>query len=315
VALERGRCNAEAFLVEDFPRPEGQAVQARGIKWISPGYFETQGTRVIAGRTPTWADVFGVVPVVLINDRPAREYWRTPAEAIGKRVRESAKSPWREIVGVVANERQDGLAQEAPPLMYWPYSVDGWYTPGRHTRAQLTCIVRSPRTGSPTLLAEVARAVHSVDRDIPLSRVRTFDGIVAESMSQTSFALVLLAIAGAVSLLLGIVGIYGVTSYIAAQRTREVGIRLALGAQTRDVTRLFVRHGLRLAALGVAVGVLAALALSRLMTSLLFNVKSTDPLTYAAVSAGLAVVAVVAGYLPARRAARLDPVVALRAER
>jgi len=173
--------------------------------------------------------------------------------------------------------------------------------------------IRSTRTGSPTFVKEIQRAVSSVDRNIPLAEVRTLEQMTAKSMAQTSFALVMLAIAAGVSLLLGVVGIYGVIAYITARRSREIGIRLALGAQPGDVTRLFVRHGLLLAGLGISLGVVMAMALSRLMASMLFGVRATDPTTYVAVSIGLAVVALLAGYLPSRRAARADPAVTLRA--
>ena len=309
-----GSSMSNPFLVEQFPVPEGQAVQSRRMKWISPALFETMGTRLVAGRGLTWADVYGFAPVLVINERLAREYWKTPAEAIGKRARESALSPWREIIGVVADERQDGVAKEAPPIMYWPCMVKTFFGGPAYTHRGLTYVIRSARAGAPGFVDEVRRAVRAVDRNLPLARVRTVDRIAASSMAQTSFALVMLAIAAIVSLLLGVVGIYGVVAYSAAQRTREIGIRLALGARTGDVTALFVRHGLGLAAAGVAAGIAGAAALSSLMASMLFGVKGTDPVTYLAVSAVLAAVAIAATYVPSRRAARLDPVVALRSD-
>ena len=175
-------------------------------------------------------------------------------------------------------------------------------------------VVRSPRTNSPTFMKELQQAVWSANSNLPLSNVRTLDQIRASSMAQTSFALSMLAIAAGVALLLGIVGIYGVIAYIAAQRTREIGIRMALGAQAADVSRLFVRHGLWLTGAGVALGVLAAVGLTRLMSSLLFGVSPMDPMTYAAVSVALGAVALLATYLPARRASRIDPIVALRTD-
>jgi putative ABC transport system permease protein len=175
-------------------------------------------------------------------------------------------------------------------------------------------VVRSPRTNTPTLMKELQQAVWSANSNLPLANVRTLDQIRASSMAQTSFALAMLGIAAAVALLLGIVGIYGVIAYIAAQRTREIGIRIALGAQSADVSRLFVRHGLWLTGAGVGLGVLAAVGLTRLMSSLLFGVSPMDPMTYAAVSVMLGVVALLATYLPARRASRIDPIVALRSD-
>ena len=300
------------LLVEEFPLPEGQPPQSRRMKWVSPGYFETMGTRLVAGRHLAWADLYGYSPVLVVNERLAAQYWKSPKDAIGKRVRESASSPWREIIAVVADERQDGPSQPAPPIMYWPCLVKTFFAGPPTAPRSLTYVVRSPRAGAPGFPDEVRQAVRAVDRNLPLARVRTVEQIAAESMARTSFALIMLAIAAAVSLLLGVVGIYGVVSYIAVQRTREVGIRVALGAQPRDVAGLFVRHGLVAAGLGIGAGVVAAAALSRLMSSMLFGVTGTDPATYAAVAAGLGAVTILATYLPARRAARMDPVAALR---
>ena len=307
-----GQGMSNPMLVEAFPLAEGQAVQSRRMKWISPGYFETMGTRLVAGRHVTWDEMYRFVPAVVINERLAREYWKTAAAAIGQRVRATPNSPWREIVGVVANERQDGLAQQAPPIIYYPCLVkDFWVRSIQGTRV-LTYVIRSPRSGTATFLQEVRAAVWGVDRDLPIAQVRTLQDVMMESMSQTSFALVLLGIAAGVSLLLGVIGIYGVISYITAQRTREVGIRMALGARPADVTRLFLQHGAALALAGVALGIAAAAGLSRLMSSLLFGVTGTDPLTYGAAAMALGGIAVLAGYLPSRRAARQEPVSALR---
>lgn len=173
-------------------------------------------------------------------------------------------------------------------------------------------VVRSDRVGSPGFLRELQQAVWSVNANVPLAAVRTLDEIQAESMAQTSFALVMLTIAATVALLLGSVGIYGVVAYTATQRTREIGIRMALGAQTGDVRRLFLRHGLALTAVGIALGTGVALALTRVMSALLFGVSPMDPVTYIAVAASLASIALLATYLPARRASRTDPIIALR---
>jgi ABC-type antimicrobial peptide transport system permease subunit len=174
--------------------------------------------------------------------------------------------------------------------------------------------IRSTRLQSPTFLKEIQQAAWSVNPNLPLSGVRTLDEIRAGSMAQTAFALVMLGVAGAVALLLGIVGIYGVIACTAAQRTREIGIRVALGAQQGDVSRLFLRHGLLLTVSGIVLGLGVATALTHVMTSLLFGVSAVDPVTYVAVSVGLGAIALLASYLPARRASRVDPVIALRAE-
>jgi putative ABC transport system permease protein len=313
VALD-GRGMSNPLLIEEFPAEEHQAPLSRRMKWISPEYFGTMGTPLVAGRTFTWSEVFGYAPVVVVNERLARVYWKTAAEAVGKRVRESRASPWREIIGVVANARDDGLGQETPPMWYVPPVVKDFFGSGFATQPTMIAVVRSSRTGSPAFLKEVRQAVWSVDKSVPLANLATMEELAARSMAQTSFALVMLAMAAGVALLLGVVGIYAVIAYITAQRTREVGIRLALGAGPADVARLFLRHGAMLAAGGIAVGLLASAGVARVMTSLLFGVSATDPATYALVSIGLAAVALAACYFPSRRAARVPPVVALRSD-
>jgi ABC-type antimicrobial peptide transport system permease subunit len=211
-------------------------------------------------------------------------------------------------VGVSGPERDDGLNHPPTPIAYWPLLNDAYMRPA------VAYAVRSPRVGAPGFLHEVQQAVWSVNPNLPLATVQTLESIRAESMAQTSFAMVMLAIAAAVALLLGVVGLYGVIAYIAAQRTREVGIRMALGAQTGDVRRLFLRYGLGLTGAGILLGLGAALGLSRVLSAMLFGVAPTDPLTYAAVSAVLASVALLATWIPARRASRLEPVTALRVD-
>jgi putative ABC transport system permease protein len=313
VTMDNFNSNDPVFL-EEFPTPAGQMPPIRRYKWVGPGYVETMGNHIVAGRALTWEDSAELRHVVMISERLAREYWKDPRQAIGKRLRQSEKNPWKEIVGVVGNERDDGVHRPAPTTVYWPLQVKNFWTSERRMERGVAYVVRSPRTNSPTLMKELQQAVWSANSNLPLANTRTLDQIRASSMAQTSFALAMLGIAAGVALLLGIVGIYGVIAYIAAQRTREIGIRMALGAQTGDVSRLFVRHGLWLTGAGVALGVLAAVGLTRLMSSLLFGVSPMDPATYAAVSVALGAVALLATYLPARRAARIDPIVALRSD-
>jgi putative ABC transport system permease protein len=259
---------------------------------------------VLAGRAITWTDIEQGRKVVVISEALAREHWPSPAAAVGQRVR--SDSNWHEVVGVVGPERDDGLNRPPTPIVYWPMSSEVY---GRPT---FTYVVRSDRVGTPGFLRELQQAVWSVSPSLPLAGVRTLDRILADSTAQTSFAMVMLALAASVALLLGIVGIYGVIAYVASQRTREVGIRMALGAEPRDVRRLFLRYGLRLTGAGIALGVGTALAATRVVSALLFGVDPADPATYAAVSAGLASVALLATWLPARRMSRLEPVAALR---
>jgi hypothetical protein len=257
----------------------------------------------------TWAEIYQERPVVIISEPLAREYWGEPAKAIGKRLRGSSNTaPWREIVGVSGNERDDGLTEPPTAIVYWPILNESyrWRT--------MAFAIRSTRVGSPGFLRELEQAVWSVNPNLPLATIQTLDEIQANSMTQTSFALVMLGIAASVALLIGVVGIYGVIAYAAAQRTREIGVRMALGAQIADVRRMFLRHGLSLTVVGIVIGIGVAVMLTRVMSAFLYGVGPTDPVTYAAVSGALAAVALVATYLPARRAARVDPVLALRAD-
>jgi putative ABC transport system permease protein len=304
-----GEDNGNSIEVEGAPVPEGQLPPFRRFKSFAPGYFETMGNRLVAGRSITWSEIHERRPVIVISEPLAREYWGEPARALGKRVRGmQPDAPWREVVGVVGDERDDGLNRPPTAIVYWPMLNESyrWRT--------MAYAVRSNRVGAPNFVRELQQAVWSVNSNLPLAAVQTLDEIRAVSMAQTSFAMVMLAIAASVALLIGIVGIYGVIAYVATQRTREVGIRVALGAQTGDVRRLFLRHGLVLTITGIALGIGAAMLLTRVMSSFLFGVAPIDPVTYVAVAASLAAVAMVATYLPARRASSVDPVVALRAD-
>ena len=294
--------------------PEGGIPPLRRYKWIGPGYVETMGNRVVAGRTLTWNDAYQRLPVVVINETLAREFWKTPGEAIGKRLRSTPANPWREIVGVIGDERDNGLHAPAPAIVYWPLAMNKFWGDDTFVYRSVAYAVRSERMQSAAFQRELQQAVWSVNATLPVANPRSLAEIRASSMAQTSFALTMLGIAATVALLLGVVGIYGVIAYIAAQRTREIGVRMALGAQASDVRRLFVGHGLKLVGVGLVLGIASAMALTRLMSTLLFGVGPMDPATYVAVSLVLGTVALVATYLPARRAARVDPVVALRSD-
>jgi hypothetical protein len=247
----------------------------------------------------------------------ARELWGDPAKAVGKRIRPYVTGIWREVVGVVSDTRDEGVTQKAPAVAYWPISM-AQFSPNPEEPSFVmrsgSYLVRSDRTGREGFVHELEQAVWAIDRNLPLAGVRTLQDIYAESMARTSFTLVMLGIAGGMALLLGVAGIYGVISYAVSQRRREIGIRIALGAQPGAVTRLFLGHGLVLAGIGVAIGLAAALAISRLMASLLFEVSPVDPLTYGLVSLTLFAATLLACYLPALRATRVDPIGALRAE-
>jgi len=304
----------DPIFTDDRIYSESQIPPLRIYKFVSPGLLKTMGNSVIVGRDFTWTDVYDKRPVAMVSENLARELWGTPTAALGRRIRERLTAPWREVVGVVSDERDDGVDRKAPTIVCWPLLMNNFSGDETFMQRTLALMIRSSRTGTPAFLTEIGRAVWSVNPNIPLANVRTLQEIYDGSLARTSFTLVMLGVAGAMALLLGIAGIYGVISYSVSQRQREIGIRLALGARNEEVTRMFVGQGVRLAGVGVACGLGAAIAFSRVMSSLLFNISPTDPVTYAAISAGLVASAMLASYLPALRATTVDPVEALRAE-
>jgi predicted permease len=304
-----GEDNGNAIEAEEMPVSDGQRTPGRRFKSFAPGYFETMGNRLVAGRSITWSDILERRMVIVISETLAREYWTDPSKAIGRRVRAlQPNAPWREVVGVVGDERDDGLNHPATAIVYWPMLSENyrWRT--------MAFAVRSSRVGRSGFLGELEQAVWSVDRNLPLADVQTLEEIQARSMAQTSFALVMLSLAASVALLIGVVGIYGVIAYAVAQRTREIGLRVALGAQIPDVQRLFLQHGLWLTGMGTLIGVGVAAMTTRVIASFLFGVGPIDLVTYVSVSITVMGVALLATYLPARRASRVDPIVALRGE-
>ena len=304
----------DPIFVEDFPPAADKIPPLRRFKFTAQNYFQTMGNPIIAGREMTWADVYSHASVAIVSENFAREYWKEPAAAIGKRIRQTPSNPWRTIIGVVGNERDNGISSPATSIVYWPLLIDNFWDDKVFAQRNVAFALRTERAESPTLLKEIQQAVWSVNGNLPLANVRTLHQIRSESMAQTSFALVMLAIAAAVALLLGVVGIYGVIAYVAQQRTKEIGIRMALGAASSDVRSLFVRHGIILAGIGIVCGMVAAAVLTRTMSALLFGVSAYDPLTYGAVALALGGTAVIASYLPARRASKVDPAEALRWE-
>jgi predicted permease len=313
ITMDGNNANDPIFAA-DKAYADGQIPPLRRFKFVSPGYFKAMGNPLLAGRELTWTDTYETRPVVMVSEALARELWRDPAAALGKQIRESPKSPWRQVVGVAGNERDDGADHKATTIVYWPMMLrDFWSSPITAQRGQAFAI-RSTRAGTAGFLNEVRRAVWSVNPDLPIANVRTMKEVYDGSMARTAFTLVMLSLAAGMALLLGIVGIYGVVSYTVSQRTREIGIRIALGAPQQSVRRMFVREGLLLTAIGVGCGLAAAAGLTGLMKSLLFEVSPLDPATYCAVSLVLAAAALLASYIPARRAAAIEPVEALRVE-
>ena len=307
--------NWDEIFAEDKVYPADAIGTLRLYKYVSPGFLQTAGTRLVAGREMTWSEVYAQQPVVMISENLAREMWGTPAAAVGKHLREFPNMPWHEVIGVAQDVHEKGVQERAPEIVYWPSLMSNLYGPGPIGAVRtVTFAIRSERAGTEAFLNEVRQAVWSVNSDLPLASVRTMQEVYGKSLARTSFTLVMLGIAGAMALTLGIIGIYGVISYTVSQRHREIGIRLALGAQGGDVLQMVLRQGAKLALVGVAIGICAAFGLTRLMRNLLFGVTAQDPLTFAAVAALLILVALSACYIPARRAMLVDPIVALRYE-
>jgi putative ABC transport system permease protein len=309
-----GNDSNDPIFAEGIDMPEGRMPPLRRFKWISENYFRTMGNPIVAGRDITWDDVHNRRPVTIISQNLAEEFFGSARAAIGRRIRQSPSNPWREVVGVVGNEHDDGVTAAATPMAYWPMLLENFWTEKEFVMRSLAYAVQSERLRDPGFMRDVQQAVWSVNPNLPLADVETVQEIYDRSMAQTTFMLVILGIASGVTLLLGIVGIYGVVAYVVAQRRREIGIRIALGAAAGEVQRLFVRHGLVITAIGLVTGALAAAALSRFLGALLFNVSPLDPLTYGGGVVALGIVALLATWLPARRATRVDPAITLRGE-
>jgi putative ABC transport system permease protein len=309
-----GNNSTDLLYAEDRTYREGQLPPLRRFKFVAPGFFQTMGTPLITGRDFTWTDIYDQRPVAMISENMAREMWHDPSAALGKRIREGMKDSWREIIGVVGDVRHDGADQKAPTTVYWPLMMDNFWGKATFVERGASYAIRSHRAGSDSFLKEIRQAVWSVNPDLPLASIRTMEEVYRGSMARSSFTLVMLAIAGGMALLLGIIGIYGVISYSVSQRTREIGIRIALGAQQGTLEAMVVRNGVLLAAIGVAMGLAAAVGLTRIMSSFLFEISPVDPITYCAVSAGLLAAAAAASYMPAHRASAVNPIEALRAE-
>jgi predicted permease len=299
---------------QDHADDGNAATRLRRFTFGAPGFLKTLGIPLVAGRDFTWNEIFAKVPVVMVSENFAREYWGSAPNALGKRIRVTTKDDWREIVGVIGNVHWEGIDKDAPSVVYWPTFLSHFESSDTNLRRFIKFVIRTPRAGSEGLMKDLRQAVWSVDANLPLTEMRTQDYYYQKSIARTSFTLVMLGIASAIALLLGIVGLYGVIAYSASQRTREIGIRIALGAQRGTITSMFVRQGLVLTAGGIASGLVLAFAASRLLQSLLFHVSPADPVTYAVASLGLCAAAWLASYIPSRRTATVNPVDALRAE-
>jgi len=294
---------------------EGGNPPMRLYNYISPGYFRTAGTPLIAGRDFTWPEIYSVRRIGIISANLARELWGSPSAAIGRHFREFPGSPWYEVVGVAQDVRENGVDQVSPATVYWPPLMGDPSVPanlGAWRTVYFT--LRSSRAGSQAFVNEIQQAVWSVDANLAVANITTMQDIVSDSMARTSFTLIMLGIAGTMALALGILGIYGVISYAVSQRRREMGIRMALGANKDVLIWMFVRSALALACIGTVIGLGASAVLVRLMRAIVFGISPLDPITFSAVPIALMAGAALASFLPARRTAAIDPVEALRAE-
>ena len=300
---------SKGFSVEGEPALSSRELPMAGYDLVSPGYFATMGIPVLEGRDFSWNDTPQNLPVVVINEA-AQKYWSVE-DPVGRRIkagRPEEATPWFTVVGVVGNFRDFDIASQPRPTIFFPISQSA-----EETSLLRDWVVRTE--GNPLATsAGVRQAIWSVDKNMPISRVQRMEDVRTTSLAQQQFTLLLLALFAGLALVLASVGQYGVTAYAAAQRTREIGIRLALGAQRRDVMRLILSHGASIGFLGVGLGIVAALSLARVMSALLYGVPPTDPIAFGAVALLLSILTLIACYIPARRAMHIDPVVALRCE-
>ncbi|HYL98912.1 MAG TPA: FtsX-like permease family protein, partial [Blastocatellia bacterium] len=292
--------------------PKGPNAPVQNVDYwvvVTPGVFQTLKMQLIEGRFLQNSDGDGAQPVVVINQAMARHFYGNQS-AIGRRVRLIDGEPWRTIVGVVADVKNAGLDRPAGTELYIPYAQCGRIP---YAMQDFFAVLRTSR--EPALLTSSAtEAVHGLDPALPVSHVATMDDLVSAAESRPRFLTMLLGLFSGLALILATVGIYGLMSYAVSQRTQEIGIRMALGARPADVQRMVLFHGLGITLSGIAVGVAAAFGLTRLMASLLFGVTATDPLTFAVIVGALAIAALGACYVPARRATSVDPMIALRYE-
>ena len=314
-----GRIDAFAGDLEDHPRDPREPAPVFFETIVTPGYFPLMGIRLLRGREFTDADMSPDAPsVALITASTARKYWPNQ-DPVGKHVKRSWAPDWTTIVGVVGDVNEASLASKLPEFadgaIYAPYgnAAHGVARLGTPQPTEMTLVVGTSGPQS-SFAAELRNVVASLGPDVPVSEVETLGTVVSNSMSTPRSTMLLFAIFATLALVLGTVGIYGVISYSVAQRTSEMGIRLALGAQKRDVMWLIMAQGARVALAGVGIGLAGALGLTRFLSSLLYGVRPADPITFIAVSLILTSVAMLASYIPARRATKVDPMVALRYE-
>jgi putative ABC transport system permease protein len=295
---------AFSFAVVGQPPPPPGERQSASIRAVAPDYFLAQGVPLRAGRAFNEQDKAGAPGTVIVNEAFARRYL-PGEEPLGKRLRLGINRTEAEIVGVVGDIRGTSLAQLGVPEYYVPEATVAF--------GDMTLVVRTSNDPA-SLTTALRQAVAEMDKDQPLYDVRTMDSLITRSVARQRFSMTLVGLFAVLAMLLAAVGIFSVMSSLVAQRTHEIGVRLALGAQPRDILSMVVRQGMTLTLAGVALGLAASFALTRLMSSLLYEVSAKDPVVYGAISVLLAAVAFVACYVPARRATKVDPLIALRYE-
>jgi predicted permease len=299
-----GDGRSSGMLVEGKAAPAPGVSALKEIQYISPGFFETMRTPLLAGRTFDWNDVYQARRVALVSENMARAEWGSAGAAVGQHIGRDPAGPWWDVVGVVKDVHHNGLAEPAPQTVIFPVVASD----------TASFVVRASRAGTAPFVQDLRKAVWSVNGSLSPANARTMGDLYRRSMARTSMTLKLLAITGTIALFLSLIGIYGVVSYSVAQRRREIGIRMALGARQGEVRQMFVRLALVLVGIGVAIGLGAAAGLTRLMASQLFGVNPLDPLTHLAVALALFTAAGLASYLSAQRASALNPVEVLKGE-
>jgi putative ABC transport system permease protein len=299
--------NGDSILisVEGVPDPPPDQWPDVVLRVIGPNYFNTMGISLVSGRDFTEHDNTRGRPVVIVTEKMAKHYW--PGQnALGKRLKTGTTAPWQEVVGVVKDVRQNDFIAEPKMQMYMPHA--------QVTDFPANALIVRTKVEPLGLAIPVRNQIWEIDKDQPVSDIRTMEDIVAGAVARQRFSMLLLGVFAGLALVLAAVGIYGVMSYSVVQRTREIGIRMALGAQRSDVLKMTVGHGLKLVGTGVVIGLVAAMIVTRVMSSLLFGISATDPVTFLSITLVLVSVAIAASYIPALRATRIDPMLALRYE-
>jgi putative ABC transport system permease protein len=299
---------SDAFALEDQAALNSEQLPVGDLVIVSPEYFNALGIPLTGGRYFNAADTAEAPPVVIINETLARQYF-PGQDPIGKRFRQGGAeqgNPFMQVVGVVGDVKYEGLDAKVQPAFYEPFLQSPW--------GDMYLAVQSSTTDPVSLMPAIRQEVSLLDRDVPLAGISTMNQLLFKSVAQPRFRTLLISIFSALALLLAAIGIYGVISYSVTKRTHEIGIRMALGAQRSDVLKMIVRQGMVLTLIGLAIGLAASLIVTRFMSSLLFGVAATDPLTFIGVSLVLATIALLATIIPAHRATKVDPMEALRYE-